>query len=201
MHYHLCDLTNAKQIKQLVETTTDLFGGVDGLVNNAGGPPAGKFESLDDRDWEQAFNLNLLSYVRAIREVLPHMRRQGGGRIVNIASSAVKEPIDGLILSNTIRNGLVGMAKTLSRELAPDNILINTVAPGRIATDRLLELERQRAKEKGVSYQQVRSISEAEIPLGRYGTPEELAKVVAFLCSSVNTYITGQVIVSWLMVA
>lgn len=114
MHYHLCDLTNAKQIKQLVETTTDLFGGVDGLVNNAGGPPAGKFESLDDRDWEQAFNLNLLSYVRAIREVLPHMRRQGGGRIVNIASSAVKEPIDGLILSNTIRNGLVGMAKTLS---------------------------------------------------------------------------------------
>lgn len=93
------------------------------------------------------------------------------------------------------------MAKTLSRELAPDNILINTVAPGRIATDRLLELERQRAKEKGVSYQQVRSISEAEIPLGRYGTPEELAKVVAFLCSSVNTYITGQVIVSWLMVA
>jgi 3-oxoacyl-[acyl-carrier protein] reductase len=195
INYQVCDLTQGEQIEALVEKTVKLYGTIHGLVNNGGGPPAGRFEDLADDHWEQAFKLNLLSYVRAIRAALPYLRRQGWGRIVNIASSSVKEPIDGLILSNTFRLGVVGLAKTLARELAPYGILINTVAPGRIATDRLLELDRRRAQEAGVSYEELRAISQGEIPLGRYGKPEDLAKVVAFLCSNANTYLTGQVVV------
>ena len=112
------------------------LGGMDILVNNAGGPPAGTFTDMSDEQWQQSFELNLLSYIRTIRESLPHLKKQGG-KIVNIASSSIKEPIPGLILSNTFRTAIVGLAKTLSVELAPDNILINTVGPGKIATDRV----------------------------------------------------------------
>lgn len=192
--YQVCDLTNAKQIQALVAETIRLYGTIDVLVNNAGGPPAGSFNVLGDKDWDYAFKLNLLSYVRAIREVLPHMRSNGTGKIVNIASYSMKQPIEGLILGNTMRTGIAGVAKTLSRELAPDNILINTVGPGRIGTDRVEELDRKRSAELEISYEEVRSLAEREIPLGRYGTPEEFAKLVIFLCSQANSYITGQVI-------
>jgi 3-oxoacyl-[acyl-carrier protein] reductase len=122
------------------------------------------------------------------------MRRNGQGRIVNIASYSVKQSIEGLILGNTMRTGIVGLAKTLSRELAADNILINTVGPGRIATDRVEHLDRRRSEELHLSYEEVRSLAEQDIPLGRYGTPQEFAKLVVFLCSQANTYTTGQVI-------
>ncbi|AMA73921.1 MULTISPECIES: SDR family oxidoreductase [Aneurinibacillus] len=188
--YHCADITKYEDIKSLVQATREKLGKIDILINNAGGPPGGTFEQLDDEQWQQAFQLNLLSYIRLIREVLPDMK-QGGGRIINIASSSVKQPIPGLILSNTFRLGIVGLAKTLSVELAPYNILINTVAPGRIATDRVAHLDEMNAQKQGISKEEVEEKAKQDIPLKRYGEPEEFAKVVTFLVSDASTYITG----------
>lgn len=192
VEYIVCDITDKEQITHLVKETGRRFGTIDILVNNAGGPPTGQFEELDDEAWFHAFELTLLSIVRTIREVLPYMRKQKSGRIVNIASSSFKQPIDNLTLSNTFRTGIVGLAKSLSQELAEDNILINTVGPGRIATDRLLEINETIASSKGVEVDLVREEAEAMIPMGRFGTPEEFANILVFLCSGANTYITGQ---------
>ncbi len=194
VNYHVCDITEPDQIAELIQKTVSLYGTIDVLVNNSGGPQAGSFDALNDDDWHFAFSLNLLSYVRAIRAVLPYMRKQNRGHIVNIASSSTKEPIDGLILSNTFRVGVLGLAKSLSRELAADNILINTVGPGRIATDRIAELDRKRSELLGVTSEEVRRQWESQIPVGRYGNVDELARMVVFLCSAANTYITGQCI-------
>lgn len=190
--YAVCDMTSEQDIKELVVKVVDLYGKVDVLINNAGGPPAGSFDKVTDADWQQGFELNLLSFIRTIREVLPHMRAAGGGHIINFASSSIKEPIDDLILSNTLRAGIVGLAKSLSQELAGDNILINTIGPGRIATDRMIQLNNVKAKQLNVHYDEVKEKSESEIPIGRYGEPEEFAKMVVFLGSAANTYITGQ---------
>lgn len=190
--YVVCDITNPDSIKEMVEKTAKSFGTIDILVNNAGGPPAGVFDDFDDAAWQKAFELNLLSYVRSIREVLPYMRKQGGGKILNIASSSFKQPIDGLILSNTFRTGVLGLAKSLATELAKDKILINTLGPGRIGTDRLNELDKIEASKKGISIDEVRAAKEQTIPLGRYGLPEEFANIAVFLCSGANTYVTGQ---------
>ncbi|CEH31752.1 3-oxoacyl-ACP reductase [Aneurinibacillus migulanus] len=188
--YHRADITSYDEIKSLVQATREAFGKIDILINNAGGPPGGTFEQLEDEQWQQAFELNLLSYIRLIREVLPDMKQEGG-RIINIASSSVKQPIPGLILSNTFRLGIVGLAKTLSMELAPYNILVNTVAPGRIATDRVAHLDEMNAERRGVSKEEVEAKAKQAIPLQRYGDPEEFAKVVTFLVSGASTYITG----------
>src|SRR5699024_5989642 len=142
--------------------------------------------------WQKAFELTLLSYIRTIREVLPYMRKQKSGRIVNFASSSVKQPLDNLILSNVFRVGVTGLSKSLALELGEDNILVNTVSPGRIETDRIQELDEIRAKTLGVSKEKLVQDAEKEIALGRYGKPEEFAKLVTFLCSELNTYITGQ---------
>ncbi|NSL53062.1 SDR family oxidoreductase [Calidifontibacillus erzurumensis] len=190
--YVVCDITNPNSIKEMVEKTAKKFGAIDILVNNAGGPPAGVFDDFDDAAWQKAFELNLLSYVRSIREVLPYMRKQGGGKILNIASSSFKQPIDGLILSNTFRTGVLGLAKSLATELAKDKILINTLGPGRIGTDRLNELDKIEATRKGITIDEVRTAKEQTIPLGRYGLPEEFANIAVFLCSGANTYVTGQ---------
>jgi 3-oxoacyl-[acyl-carrier protein] reductase len=184
------DVTKTEDIKQLVSKTIETFGTLQLLVNNAGGPPAGTFEELTDDEWQNAFELNLLSYVRIIREALPHLKKQGG-KILNIASSSIKEPIPGLILSNTFRTGIVGLSKTLAAELAEHNILINTIAPGRIATDRVRHLDQIRADKLGVDLNTVELSMKATIPLKRYGTPEEFANVAAFLLSDANTYMTG----------
>ncbi len=195
VQYCACDLTVAEQIDGLVSRTIDVFGTLDVLVNNAGGPPPGDFEQLDDAAWQHAFELNLLSYVRAMRVALPQMKAQGGGRIVNFASSSVKAPIPGLLLSNTLRAGIVGLAKSLSQELAPHGILINTVGPGIIQTDRIVELNQAKADGTGMSYADVEQAALANIPLGRFGEPEEFARLVVFLGSMANTYITGQTLV------
>ncbi|MTH53130.1 SDR family oxidoreductase [Bacillus mangrovi] len=187
----VCDLKDAGQIKELVQFTVDEFGEIDVLVNNAGGPPAGTFDELSDEDWQSAFELNLLSHVRLIREVLPYMN-SGGGRIVNIASSSIKEPISGLLLSNTFRLGIAGLTKTLAQELAERKILINTVAPGRIATERVAFLDRTVAEKQGKTAEEVTEKNKAMIPLGRYGEPEEFANYAVFLLSGANTYVTGQ---------
>ncbi|MCM3762161.1 SDR family oxidoreductase [Alkalihalobacillus oceani] len=192
VRYAVCDITDESSIKSLVQEAVDWTGRVDVLINNAGGPPAGGFEKFSDEDWYKAFELNLLSFIRLTREVLPHMRKAGGGRIINFASSSIKQTLDNLILSNTFRAGIVGWAKSLSQELAADNILINTVGPGRIATDRVAELDQIRADKLGKSYEDLRKQTEQSIPIGRYGNPDEFAGIVVFLGSGVNTYITGQ---------
>jgi 3-oxoacyl-[acyl-carrier protein] reductase len=185
------DVTDAQQLEQLVARTVDHFGRLDILVNNAGGPPPGTFDDVTDEQWEQAFHLNLLSAVRLIRLAVPHMRQQGGGRIVNIVSSSVKEPIDNLILSNSIRAGVIGLAKTLSRELGPHGITVNNVLPGRILTDRLRSLHQRSAQQLGVTAEEVARRATQDIPLGRLGVPEDLGAVVAFLASKPAGYLTG----------
>ncbi len=181
------DITRAEDVGALVSHAADRFGGVDVLINNTGGPPAGTFDDFDDEGWQAAFELVLLSLIRGVRGVLPTMRERGGGRIVNIASSSIKQPIENLILSNTFRAGIAGLAKSLSIELAPDGILINTIGPGRISTARSQSMDASRAEALGVSVEEVRGQVESQIPLGRYGTPEELARVAAFLASPANT--------------
>ncbi|MFS0862001.1 SDR family oxidoreductase [Fredinandcohnia sp. 179-A 10B2 NHS] len=195
IRYFVCDVKKPSQIKELVNETVTQFGTIDVLVNNTGGPPAGFFDDFDDEKWMDAFELTLLSFIRSIREVLPHMKKQGHGRIVNIASTSIKQPIDGLILSNTFRTGITGLSKSLSQELAKDKILINTVGPGRFATDRVVEIDHKRAKNLNVSYEELINSAQASIPLGRYGVPEEFAKTIVFLASEANTYITGQSLV------
>ncbi len=186
------DIMSAGDIKALFSHTADRFGGLDVLVNNAGGPPAGVFEDFDDEDWQSGFELVLLSLIRAIREAVPLMRERGGGRIVNIASSSIRQPIENLIFSNTFRAGILGLAKSLSAELAPDGILINTLGPGRILTARTQSMDESQAEARGVSIEEIREGFESRIPLGRYGTPEEFARVAAFLASPANSYATGQ---------
>ena len=185
------DVSKPEEIQNFVNTMMDRFGKVDILVLNAGGPPSGDFMSFDDQTWESAFQTNLMSIVRMVREVVPHMRKTGGGKILTIASSSVKVPIPGLVLSNTFRAGIAGLMKTLSMELAQDNILVNVVGPGRIATDRLKELDQARANKLGKSTEEVKEQIVQTIPLRRYGEPEEFAKAVVFLASDANSYITG----------
>ena len=142
-------ITNVSDIKTLVNTTVEKYGPIYALVNNTGGPRPGQFDAFLDEDWQDAFELTLLSYIRTIREVLPHMRANGGGRILCSTSSSIKAVLDNLILSNTFRMGVVGLAKTLSQELGKDNILVNVIAPGRIGTTRIDQLDKVRADRAG----------------------------------------------------
>ena len=194
--YKACDITDPNQIKDLVATTANELGPVSVLVNNAGGPPAGSFDSFGDEAWQSAFELNLLSYVRTIREVIPFMKEQGWGRIVNSTSTSVRQVIENLILSNTFRLGVIGLTKTLSQELAPCNILINAIGPGRFDTDRIRQLDKALAEKNNLSVEEVAKNSLSRIPLGRYGDPVEYGKLAVFLCSEANTYITGQTIMA-----
>lgn len=188
----VCDVTYPDQIEAFIKKAAERTGTIDVLVNNTGGPKAGRFEDLSDEDWQGAFELNLLSFIRAIRAVLPYMKKQKSGHIVNFASSSIKEPIDQLLLSNTFRTGILGLSKSLSQEFAEHNILINTLGPGRIATDRVRHLDQIVADQNHQSIEAVQVQQEARIPMGRYGRPEEFAKVAVYLCSQANTYMTGQ---------
>ncbi len=188
------DVTRLADIQRVIAKTVETFGGVDILVANAGGPPIGAFDQMTDAQWQAAFELTLLSTVRFIREVLPHMRKKRWGRIITIQSSSVKQPIDGLVLSNGIRPGVAGLFKTLATELGKDNVLINTVCPGRILTDRLRAGLTSRAKQAGKSLEAYLPTATGEIPLGRIGTPEEFANMVVFLASERASYVTGATI-------
>ena len=189
------DVTQGDQIQRWADQTLARYGGVDILVTNAGGPPHGVWEDfLNDEAWTQAFELNMLSTIRMIRAVVPSMRERGGGRILNIQSTSVKAPISNLILSNTIRPGVAGLAKSLSRELAGDNILVNTVCPGAIYTDRLRSGTLDRAQRAGITEEEAIAERTGAIPLKRFGTPEEFANMVVFLASGRASYVTGSTI-------
>ncbi len=190
--YTAGDITCASDIENAVKQTVTECGGIWALFNNTGGPPAGPFEQFDDAAWQSAFELTMLGYIRSIRAALPHMKSFGGGRIVNNTSVSTKQAIDALLLSNTFRAGLVGLGKTLAREFGPEKILVNTVGPGRIDTDRIEQLDTLWAEKKGISVEQQRKESESSIPLQRYGTPQDFGKTVAFLCSEANAYLSGQ---------
>lgn len=185
------DLSQGEAAERLVDETVSRFGTIHVLVANTGGPPLGGFGKVSDADWENAFALNFLSTVRLIRKALPHMQRQKWGRIISVMSVAVKEPMDGLILSNGIRPAVVGMAKTLSREVGKYNITVNTVLPGRILTDRLKGHLSARAQAMGKEFEQVLSESAAEVPLRRIGDPQEMANVIVFLASESASYVNG----------
>jgi 3-oxoacyl-[acyl-carrier protein] reductase len=185
------DLSKADAIAQWHAKTIDAFGGVDMLFANTGGPPAGTALSFDDQAWQAAFELLLLSVVRSVRLVVPSMRARGGGAILIGTSSSVKEPISNLALSNVLRSGVTSLAKTLSIELAPEKIRVNTLIPGRIATDRLQQLDEINAKKSGIALEEQQKRSAATVPLGRYGQPEEFGRVGAFLLSDAASYITG----------
>lgn len=184
------DVANPASVEAFVAKAGELFPQVDALLCNAGGPPSGSFLSMTDEMWEKAFHTSLMSVVRLIRGLHPLLARQGG-RIVTVASSSVKMPIPGLVLSNTFRTGVAGLMKTLSIELAEQGILVNTLCPGRIATDRLTELDEARAAHEQTSVEEVRTMLVREIPVGRYGKPEEFADLAAYLLSPRNSYMTG----------
>ena len=185
------DLTQPEQIQHLADEVLRRYGRIDVLVTNNGGPPAGYFGDFDDEDFAAAHELTLMSAVRLIRAVLPAMRVQQWGRIVNITSVSVKQPIDNLLLSNIYRAGVVALAKTLSQQVAAEGITINNVAPGYTRTDRVLELAASRAADEGTSAEEVLRKQAAAYPMKRMGEPEELAALVAFLASGRASYITG----------
>jgi 3-oxoacyl-[acyl-carrier protein] reductase len=185
------DLSLADAIAAWHEATLQQFGGVDLLFANTGGPPAGSALAFDDRAWQCAFELLLMSVVRGIRAVVPSMTSRGGGAILVGTSSSVKEPLPNLALSNVLRSGVTSLAKTLSVELAPQKIRVNTIIPGRIATDRLRQLDEINAKRQGLSLPDHQARAAASIPLGRYGTPDDFGRVGAFLLSDAASYITG----------
>lgn len=183
----VADVTRADDVQSLVARTRQLYGGVDVLVANCGGPPRGGLAEMSDQQWYGAFEVSVLSVVRLIREVLPAMRERKWGRILTIQSVSVKQPVEGLLLSNAVRPGVAGLVKTLAPELGKDNITINVVCPGRIMTERFLS----GAKQAGLPTDAYVARSSTEIPLQRIGTPEEFANVVVFLASERASYVTG----------
>ena len=185
------DLSKADAIAAWHAATLAKFGGVDLLFANTGGPPAGTALGFDDAAWQAAFELLLLSVVRTVRLVVPSMRARGGGAILVGTSSTVKEPVPNLALSNVLRSGVTSLAKTLSVELAPEKIRVNTLVPGRIATDRLKHLDEIGALKAGVTFQEQQARAAATIPMGRYGAPDDFGRAGAFLLSDAASYITG----------
>jgi 3-oxoacyl-[acyl-carrier protein] reductase len=185
------DLGKADAIAAWHAATMARFGGIDLLFANTGGPPAGNALGFDDGAWQAAFDLLLMSVIRTVRLVVPSMRARGGGAILVGTSSSVKEPIANLALSNVLRSGVTSLAKTLSLELAPDKIRVNTLIPGRIATDRLRQLDEINAKKSGIALEDQQARAAATIPLGRYGAPDDFGRMGAFLLSDAASYVTG----------
>jgi 3-oxoacyl-[acyl-carrier protein] reductase len=186
------DLSEPAGPARAVATTVEAFGGLDLLLVNSGGPPAGRFDELSEEAWSRAIDGTLWSALRLLRSALPHLRAGRHPAVVMILSSSVREPMDGLTTSNLLRPGLAGLLKSLAGEIAP--VRINGIAPGRIATDRVAQLDAARAAATGTSVEEVRAQMAARIPLGRYGDPSEVGRVAAFLLSPAASYVTGVVV-------
>ena len=185
------DVAVASDVKRVVDRGVERFGRIDILVTNAGGPPAGKFESITTEQWEQAARLTLYSAIELARQVLPGMKERGWGRILNITSIAVKQPVENLILSNSLRAGVTGFARTLANEVAAAGITVNNIMPGYTRTERVEELAAMMAEKQGISAAEFKARWEQEIPMKRLGEPREFAALAAFLVSERASYITG----------
>ena len=185
------DVRSADAITRWMAATVDRFGGVDALMTNSGGPPAGAVLSFDDAAWQEAADLLLFSAVRMVRVAVPSMQARGGGAILLSTSSSVKEPVQNLGLSTVLRASVSALAKTLALELAPMKIRVNQIIPGRIDTDRVRHLDEINAKKQGVSVEEAKARAIATIPLGRYGQGDEFGRVGAFLLSDAASYMTG----------
>ena len=185
------DVTVYDEVRRFVNQTRERLGHVDICVTNAGGPPAKAFSETTIEDWQAGVNLNLMSALYFAREVLPVMQKQRWGRLITITSVSVKQPIDGLILSNAVRAAVGGLVKSLSNEYAKDNVLVNNVCPGYTLTARLDELASKLAAAEGVEPHEIRARWASQVPMGRLGTPDEFANLVVFLASERASYITG----------
>jgi 3-oxoacyl-[acyl-carrier protein] reductase len=185
------DVTDPDLPGDLITVVAEAFGGLDILIANAGGPPAGAFENMDDAAWQKAFELNFLSQVRLIRAALPYLRQSPAASVLTVTSASVKQPILNLVLSNSIRAATVGLTKSLSLELGADGIRFNSIMPGWTETDRVVDLLKQRAQKNGTTLQEEMAKQAKESPLGRLGTPEEFANAAVFLVSPAAGYITG----------
>lgn len=188
------NLTQAEDIQKLVQVTVAEYGGIDILVTNAGEIPAAPFGAISDEDWYRVVELSFMSAVRLIQEALPYLRRSKAGRIITMTSVAGKQPLPGVILANAMRMAEIGLSKTLSQELAPYGITVNSVCPGSVRTKRVEDRLKAKAEREGISVAEAESRITADIPLGRMAMPEEIANVVVFLTSGKASYVTGSAI-------
>lgn len=194
VHAAVADLSHADDCRRFVLGAAESLGRVDVLVNNCGGPPAGAFDAFTEDQYRAALELNLFSTIRMTLAAVPLMRRRKWGRIVNLTSVAVKQPLDALVLSNTARTAVVGFAKTIANELAREGITVNTVCPGPTLTDRIQKLASQRAERDRMPVEQALQSYIVDIPMGRLGKAEEIAALVIFLASEPASFITGTTI-------
>ncbi|BAY28669.1 short-chain dehydrogenase/reductase SDR [Nostoc carneum NIES-2107] len=185
------DVSQQADIERVINTTVEKFGGLDILVTNAGGPPAGTFDDIDISKWEAAINLNLLSAVHLVKYALPYLRQSSAGAILTITSTSTKHPVQNLVLSNSIRLAVIGLTKTLSQELGSDRIRVNSILPGWTYTERVEELVNARIAKSGQTKEAEITAITNNIPLGRLGTPEEFANVAVFLCSPAASFVNG----------